>query len=57
MRIHPDVLRLKTAWERCYAEAVQTEAMALPGLMDRRALPGKRREVGAGGKLIGSGNP
>lgn len=53
MREQGDVLRLKAAWEREYANAVQTEAMALPGLLDARALPGRRGELGAGRKLIG----
>ena len=51
------VVRMKREWERCYADAVQAEAMTMPIMPEMRALPGKRRELAAGRKLIGSANP
>lgn len=50
------VLRMKREWEKCYADAVQAEAMAMPIMPEMRTLPGTRREL-AGRKRIGSANP
>lgn len=57
MRDVGDVLKLKTAWEREYASAVQAEAMRIGpvGLLDARTLPGRRRELAAARKQIGAG--
>jgi hypothetical protein len=53
MRTQPDIVKLKAAWEREYAQAVQAEAMeqsaSLPLFADRRTLSrGGQRQIGSG---------